>query len=315
MKDRYQVKVEQIKQVTPQIKAFTLSSETAVDPFGAGAHLTLHLPMGDRQYSLINNPLEMTNDYQIAVKKVSANGGSHYLHEHLEVGDSVLVSGPDNYFPVHLEAQHVIFFAAGIGITPFLSMMPYLSTLGKTFELHYAVKNVESCPFYEELLKYTEQVFFYSGSREEKKKQVREALENRKIGTHVYVCGPETFMEMVVDTTRELRFPSRVVHEERFRPAAKIRNPKPFRVTVNGGDELLVKENESLLERLLDEGYPVSYACRMGICGSCEVTVCGGEVIHSDTFLTEKEKENKMLSCVSRGVGEIAINVVETNSM
>ncbi|MCA0988587.1 PDR/VanB family oxidoreductase [Guptibacillus algicola] len=317
MNDRYVVRVEKMEQVTPTIKAFTLSSNTAtLEQFGAGAHLTLHLPMGNRQYSLINNPLDMKNEYKIAVKNLgSEQGGSRYLHEQLEVGDIIEVSGPDNYFPVHLEAQHYLFFAAGIGITPFLSMMSYLSTLGKTFELHYAAPHVENCPFHEEITnKYSKQAYVYLGSREEKRKKLKEALRNRKVGTHVYMCGPKSFMEMLNDSTKELHFPQRVVHEERFRPALVIRDPKPFCVSVNGKDLVFVKENESLLERLRNEGYSIPYACRMGICGSCEVTLCEGEVLHSDSFLTEQEKKSKMLSCVSRGVGDIAIDVEQDGS-
>lgn len=317
MNDRYVVRVEKIEHVTPTIKAFTLSSNTAIlEQFGAGAHLTLHLPMGSRQYSLINNPLDMKNDYRIAVKNLgSEQGGSRYLHDQLAIGDTIEVSGPDNYFPIHLEAQHYLFFAAGIGITPFLSMMSYLSTLGKTFEIHYAAPHVDNCPFYEEIgNEYSEQAYFYFGSREEKRKKLKEALQNRKVGTHVYMCGPKLFMEMLNDTTKELYYPQRVVHEERFRPAREMINPQPFRVTVNGKEHVYVNENESLLERLRNEGYSIPYACRMGICGSCEVTLCDGEVLHSDTFLTEKEKKSKILTCVSRGVGDIVIGVDEHGS-
>lgn len=312
MNDRYQLSVENIERVTSEIKTFTFSSKKIILPqFGAGAHLILHLPIGDRQYSLINNPVEMKGEYEIAVKNVgSENGGSRYLHEQIEIGDTVEVSGPDNYFPVHLEAKHHVFFAAGIGITPFLSMMSYLTMLGNSFELHYAASNEESCAFYNEITEnYAKQTSFYFLPRKEKVKKLKEALMNRKIGTHVYMCGPRLFMETLVDTTKELQYPQSVVHEERFRPATMIENPDPFRVIVNGRGPLIVEENESLLQALLNEGYSISYACRMGICGSCEVRICNGKVLHSDSFLTGEEKKDKLLSCVSRGVGEIAIVV------
>ncbi|WP_377890939.1 PDR/VanB family oxidoreductase [Alkalihalobacillus sp. R86527] len=313
MTDRYRLTITHIEQVTADSKKFTLTSLNGnLPPFGAGAHLTLHLPMGDRQYSLITNPLDLGREYTIAVKNLkNHHGGSTYLHG-LQIGDAVVASGPDNYFPIRLEAQHHVFFAGGIGITPFLSMMSYLSTLGKTFELHYAASNVETCPFYEEVMnKYSDITTFYFESRNEKRRKLKDALRNRTVGTHVYMCGPQPFMEMLVDTTKELHYPHRVVHEERFRPAGKIEDPKPFRVMVNGSDQFIVKENESLLQRLRNEGYSISYACRMGICGSCEVTLCEGEVLHSDSFLTKEEKKSKMLSCVSRGLGNIEISVDE----
>lgn len=310
MDNHYEVKVNKIEQVTNHIKTFTFSS-SILPQFGAGAHITLHLPMGARQYSLITDPLDMKNEYVIAVKNLGNNGGSAFLHQDVREGDVLEVSGPNNYFPLHLEANHHVFFAAGIGITPFLSMMAYLTMLGKSFELHYVASSREDCAFYSELMaRYSEATTFYFMPRSEKVNRIREALMNRKVGTHVYVCGPESFMNMVVDATNELQYPKSVVHLERFSPVTISEASESFTVSVNGYDERIeVGGEQSLLEALHDNGISVPYACRMGICGSCEVQVCEGNVVHRDTFLTDEEKREKMLSCVSRGVGHLSISI------
>jgi ferredoxin len=47
-------------------------------------------------------------------------------------------------------------------------------------------------------------------------------------------------------------------------------------------------------------------SCEMGICGSCEVKVLGGDVDHRDDLLTDTERAqcNSMMICVSRVRGD-----------
>lgn len=55
-----------------------------------------------------------------------------------------------------------MFFAAGIGITPFLAMAADLKAKGKTFELHYAAPSKEQCAFYSYLKEhYPNEIQFY----------------------------------------------------------------------------------------------------------------------------------------------------------
>ena len=46
--------------------------------------------------------------------------------------------------------------------------------------------------------------------------------------------------------------------------------------------------------------------CRQGVCGECRITVCGGEILHRDLYLTEADKEtgDSLMSCVSRAAGD-----------
>lgn len=311
-----QVKVTKIQQVTADVKQFTF---TAIKqdryPFGAGAHLTLHLPIGgstvQRPYSLINNPLDDSNQYEIAVKRLpNSNGGSRYLHDVVREGDILKVSTPDNFFPLHLEAKHHVFYAAGIGITPFLSMMAYLNAIDQTFELHYVATSPEQCAFYEEIKKkYGEACTFYFGNRNEKRKLLQESLQNHLVGTHLYICGPTSFMDNLINDTRKLGYPNSTVHYEKF-TAPTLKGTGPFNVTLTKQHKSLkVPQNKSLLEVLHENGVKVPYSCRMGICGTCEVKVKSGEVTHNDSFLTEEEEMTKMLCCVSRAKSKLVLDL------
>lgn len=44
----------------------------------------------------------------------------------------------------------------------------------------------------------------------------------------------------------------------------------------------------------------VSYSCEQGFCGTCQQRVLAGEIDHRDELLTDGEREDSMLICVSR---------------
>ena len=70
-----------------------------------------------------------------------------------------------------------------------------------------------------------------------------------------------------------------------------------------------VEEGQSLLQALLDAGISMDYSCEGGVCGTCMVPLVSGEVEHLDEFLMDDEKDSNMITCVSRGEGEIEIDV------
>jgi ferredoxin len=53
----------------------------------------------------------------------------------------------------------------------------------------------------------------------------------------------------------------------------------------------------------------VDSSCEVGNCGTCKVDVCAGRVEHRGTGLLEAEKAAAMLSCVSRGIGTIVLDL------
>ena len=70
-----------------------------------------------------------------------------------------------------------------------------------------------------------------------------------------------------------------------------------------------VAADQTLLQALLDEGISVDYSCEGGVCGTCMVPLVSGEVEHLDEFLMDDEKDSNMITCVSRGEGEIEIDI------
>ncbi len=300
------VRVTSIEKITKQVKKFTLSPETGKElpRFSGGAHISTYLKTSTglivRQYSLISHPDDITK-YGIAVRlSENSKGGSLHWHQDMKVGDRLQISYPKNHFSLSFKARHHVFYAAGIGITPFLSMMQDLSVQNQTFELHYASKSEDSCAFYSYIKKhYPNQSHFYFSDLKQRLQTA--SLENHPIGTHVYFCGPEGFIEQFRAAAIELGYPHSSVHFERFSPSKpKVLNA--FQVKIHNGITIHVSKTETILESLHKHGIIAPYSCQIGRCGTCELSLLEGEVHHYDSFLNDEQKgaNNCIIPCVSR---------------
>jgi ferredoxin-NADP reductase len=150
------VYVGKIVQETKTVKRFHLypADRELLPAFTGGSHIATFIKNGnqmiERNYSLVSHPTDRTQ-YVIAIRKDDhSRGGSVYWHDEIKVGDHIEISWPKNHFPLAFKtAKHHVFYAAGIGITPFLTMMEDLTDQGKSFELHYAARTKEECAFYD----------------------------------------------------------------------------------------------------------------------------------------------------------------------
>ncbi|MED4586581.1 PDR/VanB family oxidoreductase [Brevibacillus choshinensis] len=313
-----EVRVRNIIEETSTIKRFTLQAidYSMLPPFSGGSHITTFLPHHsgnlERHYSIFNITSEM-GLFEIAVRLAEdSTGGSRYWHQNVHVGDILSVSYPKNYFPLSFQAKHHVFYAAGIGITPFLSMMAELVDKNRSFELHYAAKSKEQCAFYDYLRKeFPDQCHFYFSNGEGTNRLLPTQLLNHRIGTHVYFCGPESMIQDFKIAAKTFGYPSFNIHLERFAPPPK-KEQHAFQVNLKRSDtQLEVPANSSLLDVLLQNGIKIPYSCRVGGCGTCEIKVEEGQIIHFDSFLSEEQQCSKqtMLSCVSRGKGRLVLDI------
>ncbi|MFB6468175.1 PDR/VanB family oxidoreductase [Cytobacillus sp. Hz8] len=307
---RIKVRVGKIVQETKDIKRFHLFpvEQELLPAFTGGSHITTYLKDNDelieRNYSLISHPTDRSQ-YAIAIRKQEhSRGGSVYWHERLQVGDCLEISWPKNHFPLAFKgAKHHVFYAAGIGITPFVTMMEDLTTEGQTFELHYAAKTKEDCAFYDELnAKYPGKCHFYFSRTERPHKMTPAIMAEHRIGSHVYFCGPHFMVKEFKNAAENYGYPNHSIHFELF--STTDEGPKnPFMIKLaNSGKKVAVSKDETLLEALLKAGVEAPYSCKVGGCGSCEIQVIEGEVDHRDHFYKEEERRSRkvILTCCSR---------------
>ena len=307
---KIKVYVGKIVQETRTIKRFHLYPVDIelLPAFTGGSHIATFVKSSngviERNYSLVSHPTDRTQ-YAIAIRKDDASrGGSVYWHDQINVGDHLEISWPKNHFPLAFKgAKHHVFYAAGIGITPFMTMMEDLTAEGKSFELHYSARTKEDCAFYDEVqAKYPGKCHFYFSRTENPTRMTPVTMAEHRIGTHVYFCGPISMVKEYKEAADSYGYPSHSIHFELFATTDEgAKNPFVVKLA-NSGNQVEVSEEETLLEALLKAGIEAPYSCKVGGCGSCEVQVVEGEVDHRDHFYKDEERRTKkvILTCCSR---------------
>lgn len=272
-----------------------------------GAHLDLHLPSGlIRQYSLCGDPAER-EAYRIAVRRIpagagSAGAGSAEVHEALPVGSTVTTGGPRNAFPLVIPgygspARRLRFIAGGIGITPILPMLAMAHRLGVDWSMIYVGRNADSIPFRDEVQRFGTRVRIRTDDLNGVP-TADELLGEFHSATAVYVCGPPPLLTAVCErlTGRD----DVELHYERFAAPPVVDGAQFSATAVVSGADVVVGPEETLLAALRRAGVNPPYSCQQGFCGTCRVRVLGGSVQHRDTLLTDAERVDQMLLCVSR---------------
>jgi ferredoxin len=118
-------------------------------------------------------------------------------------------------------------------------------------------------------------------------------------------------MDAVVNAAEALGWPAETIHVERF-GAGPRKGDEPFEaICHHSGKTVQVGATEHLLDCLERAGIEVPFGCRAGSCGTCEVGVLAGTIIHRDSVLSaaERAEGKKMLACVSRGKGRLTLDV------
>lgn len=303
------VRVAHIEAVTPEIKRFTLVSTDGshLPPFSGGSNVVVLIPHENgtyrNAYSLMSSPYD-SSAYQIAVRRVEdGRGGSLRMHEAVNEGDVLRILRPVNLFPLSKHARLHLFVAGGVGITPVCSQLAELRLRGTPFEVHLAVRGTEHARLGEELQrKYGDVVHLYRGNLDQRL-DISAVLADRPLGSHLYVCGPESMIQDAIDSARAQGWTDSHIHYERFLEQGSA--GEAFSVTLaRSGATIDVSPDQSLLEAAEAAGHRIPYLCRGGACGECETEVLelDGEILHTDDWLSDEDKatNKRIMPCVSR---------------
>jgi ferredoxin-NADP reductase len=303
------VRVARITQVADKVKRFRFErlDGRPMPIFSGGAHVIVSMRDGSvlrrNPYSLMSSPSD-TSGYEISVLRVEqSRGGSAFLHEKLHEGDALVVSQPVNLFSFDHRAKMHIMMAGGIGITPFIAMMDQMEREGRAFELHYAVRTRTHGAYWKDLVaRYGAHRVKVYCDEEKLFIPLDEILENQRLGTHLYVCGPIGMINGVLGKALNHGWPKQNLHSEEF-----LAPPpgKPFSANlVRSALTIEVGAHQSILEAVEAAGVDAPYLCRGGACGQCETGVVfyDGELEHNDHFLEAEDKASgkKIMICVSR---------------
>lgn len=268
-------------------------------PWTPGAHVDVTLPSGlVRQYSLCGDPAD-EGRYTIAIRLVEdGRGGSREAHARLVEGAELELRPPRNRFEL-VPAASYVFVAGGIGITPILPMLRAATAAGADWTLLYGGRTLDSMPFLDDLAPYDDRVSVLP--EDEAGLPDLAPVAAAGPGTLVYCCGPEPLMRAVTEAAAD----PAAVHLERFAPAGEPGPGRAFTVELRrSGRVVEVAADESALAAVRRELPDTPYSCEQGFCGTCQHRVLAGGVDHRDELLTDQEREDSMLLCVSRAKGD-----------
>src|SRR6266700_5020624 len=201
--DRIAVRLLSITELAQGTKLYELAREdgVALPAATAGSHIDVYLPNGlTRQYSLILDG-QPSPTYAVAVKyDPGSRGGSRFMHHELRAGAKFDIGTPRNHFPLMESAEHTVLIAGGIGITPILSMLNRLKSLGRPFELHYACRAREDMAFFEQL-QGMPSIDLHLDLERGGILDLDMIRRNAPTDSHFYCCGPLPMLEAFEKST------------------------------------------------------------------------------------------------------------------
>jgi len=307
--------------------------------FHQGQHLTLRANIDGedvrRSYSLCSSPFE--NKWQVAIKQIPGGKFSTYVNEQLSAGQVIDVMVPSGTFGVEVNkdtSKNYLFFAAGSGITPVMSMIKthLKAEPNSTCKLFYVNKTAKSIIFKEELEQLRNTYFgrleiyyfltqekrdidLFNGRFDDEKMAVlTKVFIDVPDTSEVFLCGPEKMVNYVSNYLIEAGLPKELVHYELFvtglteedierQERLAKQNVEGVEVTIiDGGKEFLftmTKDYDNILDAALNAGADLPFACKGGVCSTCKCKVKDGDVEMKINYALEEDEvaQNLVLSC------------------
>ncbi|MCP5074787.1 MAG: reductive dehalogenase [Rhodobacteraceae bacterium] len=299
------VQLTGVDRLSDDISKYTFMNRDGSDlpEMTAGAHIDVVVaPEFFRQYSMCSDPADRSH-YQIAVlREDNGRGGSALMHRIFDVGRMVFISKPINHFALHEAASKTYLMGGGIGVTPMVAMAHRLHRINAPFELHYSCSQQANAAFAEDLanVPWSNHVTYHFSDAGTRANLV-EVLHYQQ-DAHVYTCGPDNYMQAVLETAETNGFPEDSRHMEYFSvPETPEYENHEFTLRLaKSGREFTVPPDKSATDVLTENGVHIDVKCSDGICGVCKCGIVSGEVEHRDFVLSNKQRESAMILCQSR---------------
>ena len=301
-------------------------------------------PMLLRNYSMSGVP--GARAYRVSVKREMNGVVSSYLYDHVHGGDILEVSAPRGGFILRSGDSPVVLLSAGIGATPVLAMLHSLASAASRREIWwiYGARNRAEHPFAKEsrgilqtLVNSRSHVVYSKpdsgdepGVDYDSVGHVDTPLLDRLGVTRdadFYLCGPPSFLKQLTEGLKTWGADSSRIHEELFGPETPITpgiapssHPPVHPPAGKSGVGPQISFTRSgltvpwdsrffnLLELAEACDVPVQWACRTGVCHTCECALIGGAVQYQPDPL-ELPSTGNVLICCSRPSSDIEVDL------
>lgn len=335
------LRVTQVIEESQSIRSYHLepTDGAGLSRFEAGQHLPMRFVLDGqdvhtiRTYSVSSAPSD--NFLRISVKR-DGQVSSH-LHDTIKVGDLIEARGPQGRFVVVAdELRPLVLLAAGVGVTPLLSMLREVVYEGIRIRrmrptwFVQSARTIAELAFGDEVLELAhrggENVrVLRLLSQPETHAQEGEGFELAgRIDINLlkgllpfddydfYLCGPSSFTQNLYDSLRALRVHDDRIHAETFGPSTLVRD---LETTVAAGEQIPAAtgsvpvvfagaamevhwepKSGTLLELAESCGLTPEYSCRGGSCGTCKTRLTSGQV-HYLTLPPDPLPDGEVLIC------------------
>lgn len=302
---------------------------------GQHARVAIDLPDGqseERCYSLVGAAVDPARrEYRIAVG-LARDGGrvSAELHRLFDAGPAALVpvrlQRPAGRFLLPVRpSRPVVLLAAGVGITPFMSLLESWATdpasLRQPVLLVHGSRNAEEEPYARRMaqlgaaLPSLERIVFHSSGRGSARTGRLEAgcVEERWLRARAtfHVCGPAAMAREVIAGLVARGVPRHDIFSESFQLAADAAPASSLgrmvRFTRSGKASAWTSADTTLLALADRLGVPLSGGCRVGQCETCRVALRSGQVWHRGE--TTELAPGECLACLAVPVTDLEIDV------
>lgn len=309
--------VHDIRDVAPSIREFTLvPQDGAFDRFAPGSHVEVGVLIDGqpqaRSYSLVGEG--DAGQYRIAVRLApDGRGGSRAMWS-LKPGARLEVSSPASLFDIDFTRPDYCLIAGGIGITPMLGIAAALKRRGVRAPLHYCVTSRAAAAYLDDLAVLLDKDLIVHASDEGHRLDLGATFAALPEGAMAVVCGPLRLLEAARHAFAAAGRPSSDLRYETFGSSGLLPTVE-FRVRVkDGGEEIVVPPNRSMLDALNAAGHEVMSDCERGECGVCAIDVVEvqGAIDHRDVFFSDHQKQEsrKICPCVSRARGVVTVDTL-----
>jgi len=260
---------------------------------------------------------------------------SRWLHDELKLGEEVCLEAPNGTFVfTGEEAESVVLIGGGVGITPMMSVVRYLTEKpwhGQV-SLILAFRTPRDFIFRHEIARLESQnpnlsvtVAMSNPGAESwpgPVGRIDAALLASAVSDiarrRVHICGPAEMMEAIKAALLDLGVPSVEIKTEAFgtvkrNPTAKgsasseIAGKVVFRTSQTTA---AVRADETILDAAEGAEVFIDNACRSGTCGSCRVRLFSGRVTMAvEDALTARDKvDGCILACQAKVSGDVEVD-------
>ncbi len=235
-----ELRIAAIFQETPDVRTLRLMSTDGGEfPFvyQPGQFINIQLMIDgkrvNRSYTLASSPTR-SDACELTIKREPWGLASRHIHESLRIGDVLSVSGPSGKFVFTGDnSSGVVLIAGGVGITPVMSILRYLTDRAWKGAIHFLVvaKTEQDLIFRDELrwlqsrhpnlhvcitLTRTEPHSMWTGNRGRANAELLTRVIPNLTQLPVYLCGPNEMMDATTELLLKIGVPTSRIHTEAF---------------------------------------------------------------------------------------------------